>query len=135
MSVSVGEPIPPIVEAAPSILLEPPPHRRAARGLPAPPKVTCWEDTGMAGRGTGVAELRLQPPGRHELAPAGFEPVVARTWSDKGFDADEARQWRDLARQSRSMMSEMDHLIRPPGSARVFRRADRLAWWGGRLRL
>ena len=92
VSVSVGEPIPPKAEAAPSIPLA---TTAPASGtsLPAPPKVTRWEDTGM--KPVEAREWQnygFNPQEGMNWHSASFEPVVARTWSDKGFDADETRQ-------------------------------------------
>mgnify|MGYP002148826160 CR=1 FL=1 len=56
--------------------------------LPAPPKVTRWEDTGM--KPVEAREWQnygFNPQEGMNWHSAGFEPVVARTWSDKGFDA------------------------------------------------
>lgn len=129
VSVSVGEPITPKAEAAPSIPLA---ATAPASGtsLPPPPKVTRWEDTGM--KPVEAREWQnygFNPQEGMNWHSAGFEPVVARTWSDKGFDAEEARQWRDSARQSRSMMSEMDHSDPAAWKREGFSPADRLAWW------
>lgn len=129
LSISVGEPILPKAEAAP---LSPPPSTSpvGAANLPAPPKVIRWEDTGM--KPVEAREWQnygFTPQEGMNWHSAGFEPVVARTWSDKGFDADEARQWRDSARQSRSMMSEMDHSDPAAWKREGFSPADRLAWW------
>ena len=129
LSISVGEPILPKAAAAPP---NPPPSTSpvGAATLPPPPKVSRWEDTGMK-----PAEARewqnygFTPQEGMNWHSAGFEPVVARTWSDKGFDADEARQWRDSARQSRLMMSEMDHSDPAAWKREGFSPADRLAWW------
>lgn len=98
--------------------------------LPAPAKVTRWEDTGM--KPVDAREWQnygFSPQEGMNWRNAGFEPVVARTWSDKGFDADEAREWRDSARMSRTMMAEMDHADPAAWKREGFSPADRLAWW------
>ncbi|WP_374244478.1 hypothetical protein [Zoogloea sp.] len=123
LAATAGETAPQKTEAAPTAAGD-------TAALPAPPKVTRWEDTGMK-----PAEARewqnygFSPHDGMNWHTAGFEPVVARTWSDKGFDADEARAWRDSARQSRSMMAELDHSDPAAWKREGFSPADRLAWW------
>lgn len=98
--------------------------------LPNPAKVTRWEDTGM--KPTEAHEWQnygFSPNDGMNWRNAGFEPVVARTWSDKGFDPDEAREWRDTARQSRTMMAEMDHADPAAWKKAGFTPLERLAWW------
>ena len=112
----------------------PPPAESSAPAdplaLPAPVKVTRWEDTGLKpNQAREWQNYSFTPQEAMNWQRAGFEPVVARTWSDKGFDADEAQAWRDSVRNSRTMMAEMDSSDPAAWKREGFTPMDRLAWW------
>lgn len=109
----------------------PPPQAAAVdTALPAPPKVTRWEDTGMKpAEAREWQDYKFAPQEAMNWQQAGFVPLVARSWSDKGFDADEARIWRDSARSSRTMMADLDHSDPAAWKREGFSPQDRLAWW------
>ena len=109
----------------------PPPQAAAVdTALPAPPKVTRWEDTGLKpAEAREWQEYKFTPQEAMNWQQAGFVPLVARSWSDKGFDADEARLWRDSARSSRTMMADLDHSDPAAWKREGFSPLDRLAWW------
>ena len=126
--------------ATPALAQTPPsaPAQTAVQGgsptadgaLPAPPKITRWENTGMTPLEAREWQTYNHTP--NEAANwkrAGFTPLVARTWSDKGFDPDEAREWLDSAKTSRSLMSELDQSDPSQWKREGFTPNDRLAWW------
>lgn len=108
----------------------PPVDTAAAQEVAGVPKITSWDKTGMV-------PIEAREWQSHDFKPqealdwkrSGFTPLIARTWSDKGFDPEEAREWVSSARQTRTLMAELDQSDPAQWKREGFTPRDRLAWW------